>query len=164
MKHTLLDLSRNIGELLKQKNLMLATAESCTGGQVAETITTTAGCSQWFDRGLVTYSNLAKYEMLGVQPLTLTQHGAVSAEVASEMAEGALSHSHAQVSLAVTGIAGPEGGSLEKPVGTVWFAWAGIGMITSTQQQLFTGDRFSIREQATFFALQQLHDLLSSSY
>lgn len=155
-------MTNSLGVLLQQKKLILATAESCTGGLVAQIITSVAGSSNWFERGFVTYSNAAKQEMLGVQLLTLERFGAVSAETAREMAEGALCHSHAQVSLAVTGVAGPDGGTKEKPVGTVWFAWAGIGYTTQTQQQLFSGDRTSIREQAAEFALQGLMLLLKN--
>lgn len=149
-------LARTIGKLLIQKHLLLTTAESCTGGMVAEVITSIPGSSSWFERGFVTYSNQAKQEMLGVRQSTLEKFGAVSAETAQEMAEGALRHSHAQISIAVTGIAGPDGGSAEKPVGTVWFALAGKNLTTKTVQQLFHGDRQTIREQATEFGLQQL--------
>jgi nicotinamide-nucleotide amidase len=156
MKTDLLKLTNSIGELLKKKNLLLTTAESCTGGMVAQVITAVPGSSNWFERGFVTYSNSAKQDMLGVQLTTLETFGAVSAETAQEMAEGALHHSLAQVSLAITGVAGPDGGSPEKPVGTVCFAWAGTGLATQTQKQLFTGDRQSIREQATEFVLHSL--------
>src|SRR5258708_6846429 len=119
MENNITILAERVGQLLKAHKLMLTTAESCTGGQIAEAITQIAGSSQWFDRGFVTYSNAAKQEMLGVKKITLEQAGAVSAETAAEMAEGALRHSHAQISIAVTGIAGPTGGSVDKPVGTV---------------------------------------------
>jgi nicotinamide-nucleotide amidase len=145
-----------VSELLQKKKLLLTTAESCTGGMVAQVITAIPGSSNWFERGFVTYSNNAKQEMLGVQQKTLETFGAVSAETVREMAQGALQHSRAQISLAITGIAGPDGGSIEKPVGTIWFAWAGINFATQTQQQIFNGDRHSIREQATEFVLKRL--------
>lgn len=156
MKIDFIELVNKVGQLLKTQNLLLATAESCTGGQVAHVITSIAGISSWFERGFVTYSNNAKIEMLGVSPATLACYGAVSAEVAREMAEGALRHSHAQLSLAITGIAGPDGGTAQKPVGTVWFAWSGIGLLTQTECQCFKGDRINICTQAAAFALQGL--------
>ena len=116
-------LATQVGEALKAHGLMLATAESCTGGGVAQAITEVAGSSAWFERGFVTYSNLSKQQMLGVRESTLMQHGAVSEMTVREMVEGALKHSNAQVALAVSGIAGPDGGTPDKPVGTVWFAW-----------------------------------------
>src|SRR5213076_2596431 len=118
------ELARKLGERLKAKGALLVTAESCTGGWVAQAATAIAGSSAWFERGFVTYSNAAKEEMLGVRRETLARHGAVSEPVAEEMALGALAHSHASFALAVTGVAGPSGGSAEKPVGTVCFAWA----------------------------------------
>src|SRR3990170_6882256 len=116
-------LAAQVGALLKAHGLMLATAESCTGGGVAQAITDVAGSSAWFERGFVTYSNLAKQQMLGVSEATLKQYGAVSEAVVREMVAGALKNSTAQVALAVSGIAGPDGGTADKPVGTVWFAW-----------------------------------------
>jgi nicotinamide-nucleotide amidase len=120
----LIELVQQLTDKLQAKGLMIATAESCTGGLVAGLLTELPGSSAWFERGFVTYSNLAKQEMLAVEAELINAHGAVSKEVAQAMALGALSHSSADLSLAVTGIAGPGGGSLEKPVGTVWFAWA----------------------------------------
>jgi nicotinamide-nucleotide amidase len=120
-------LMKELAGQLTAREWKLATAESCTGGGVAYQLTETAGSSAWFERGFVTYSNLAKVEMLGVKQSTLESFGAVSEQVVRAMAEGALSHSQAQVSIAITGIAGPEGGSKEKPVGSVWFGWAGVG-------------------------------------
>src|SRR5512135_3018157 len=120
---TLSMLAMQVGAGLKARGLMLATAESCTGGWVAQAVTAIAGSSDWFDRGFVTYSDAAKQEMLGVSAGTLGRHGAVSEHTAREMAAGALAHSRAQVALAITGIAGPGGGSSEKPVGMVCFAW-----------------------------------------
>src|SRR6266481_3513672 len=117
-------LAAEIGQALERSGLMLVTAESCTGGWVGRVVTSVGGSSVWFERGFVTYSEIAKQEMLGVSPEILKQHGAVSEPTARAMAEGALRHSHAQVALAVTGVAGPTGGSANKPIGTVWFAWA----------------------------------------
>ncbi|MFN7097887.1 MAG: CinA family protein, partial [Gammaproteobacteria bacterium] len=124
MNNDLISITENLAVQLIKKQWLLTTAESCTGGWIAETITSIAGSSKWFERGFVCYSNLAKQEMLGVAPDLILQHGAVSQEVAHALAAGAIKHSHAQVSIAVTGIAGPGGGSPTKPVGTVWFGWA----------------------------------------
>ena len=135
---------------------MLATAESCTGGWVAQVVTATAGSSSWFDRGFVTYSNRSKQDMLGVSSATLTQHGAVSEPTAREMAAGAIKHSAAQVALAITGIAGPGGGSADKPVGTVCFAWALADGRVESCTCYFPGDRETIRRQAVERALQGL--------
>ena len=139
---------------------MLTTAESCTGGWVAQAVTAVAGSSDWFERGFVTYSDAAKQEMLGVSARTLAAHGAVSEQTAREMAIGALAHSRAQVALAITGIAGPGGGSPEKPVGMVCFAWAATGDKISAQTRQFEGDRESVREQSVIAALQGLAQLL----
>lgn len=140
---------------------MVATAESCTGGGVAQAITRIAGSSAWFERGFVTYTNLAKEEMLGVSHATLEAHGAVSEEAACEMAAGALARSGAEVSVAVTGIAGPGGGSREKPVGLVWFAWAHRGGPVQARRFVFDGDRAAVRERSVAVALQGLIDLLA---
>lgn len=150
--------SIQLGKQLKLQKILVATAESCTGGWVSEAITAIPGSSSWFDRGFVTYSNAAKQEMLGVKAITLDQFGAVSEETASEMAAGALKNSQAQLSVSITGIAGPDGGSDDKPVGTVWFAWADQNSIIS-KQHIFTGDRASIREQAVITALDGLLEL-----
>lgn len=141
---------------------MLATAESCTGGWVAQVLTAQPGSSTWFERGFVTYSNIAKQEMLGVSQHTLTTFGAVSSETACEMAMGALAHSHAQVSLAITGVAGPGGATPGKPVGMVWLAWAGAdrALPVSSRVAHFTGDREAIRQQAVIMALQGLLSFL----
>jgi len=140
---------------------MLATAESCTGGGVAQAITEVAGSSAWFERGFVTYSNLAKQQMLGVRESTLIQHGAVSEMAVREMAEGALQHSNAQVALAVSGIAGPGGGVAGKPVGTVWFAWGIKQGETRAQRFQLGGNRAEVRAQAVRIALQGVADLLN---
>ncbi|WP_422844307.1 CinA family protein [Acidovorax sp. M2(2025)] len=140
---------------LLQQRRMLATAESCTGGMIAAACTDLPGSSQWFERGFVTYSNAAKTQMLGVPAALIEQEGAVSEAVARAMADGALAHSQAQVSLAVTGVAGPTGGSEAKPVGTVWFAWC-VGGATHSEVQHFAGDRAAIRAATVRYALQRL--------
>ena len=149
-------LSVRVGEALLARKSMLACAESCTGGWVSEVVTATAGSSQWFERGFVTYSNAAKLEMLGVRAETLRQHGAVSEAVVAEMATGALRHSHAQVALAISGIAGPTGGSPDKPVGTVSFAWVLRGETPTTDTVRFSGDRQTVRRLSVLHALQGL--------
>lgn len=140
---------------LIQQGHMLATAESCTGGMIAAACTDLAGASTWFERGFVTYSNAAKADMLGVPAALIEQEGAVSEAVARAMADGALRHSQAQVSLAVTGVAGPLGGSDAKPVGTVWFAWCVNGE-THSEMQHFAGDRATIRAATVRYTLQRL--------
>lgn len=146
-------LSQQLGSLLAQHGMMLTTAESCTGGGVAQAITDIAGSSRWFERGFVTYTNTAKIEMLGVSPDTLMQHGAVSEATVREMVAGALAHSHAQIALAVSGIAGPSGGTPDKPVGTVWFAWGIADEAIVAQRYQFQGERAAIREQSIHIAL-----------
>jgi nicotinamide-nucleotide amidase len=142
-----------VGERLKAAKAVLATAESCTGGWAAQVVTSVAGSSAWFDRGFVTYSNAAKQELLGVHSDTLRVHGAVSEETAREMARGALGRSQATVALAITGVAGPSGGSKEKPVGTVSFAWA-RGKQVRSETLRFSGDRESVRRQSVIHALE----------
>ena len=153
------DLFKNLVEGLAQRlrhdHLMLATAESCTGGLIAAACTDLAGSSDWFERGFVTYSNAAKTELLGVPSEWIERHGAVSELVARAMAEGAEHQSRAQLSVAVTGIAGPGGGSADKPVGTVWFAWRVHGR-TTAERQRFDGDRAAVRVQTVRHALQGL--------
>jgi nicotinamide-nucleotide amidase len=149
-------LAREVGHALTQRGIMLATAESCTGGWIAQTLTSIEGSSHWFERGFVTYSNTAKRELLGVSATTLARQGAVSEATVRAMAEGALQHSHAEVTLAVTGIAGPGGGTPEKPVGTVWLAWAGKKRAPLTRKHVFSGDREAVRRQAAASALQGL--------
>ena len=156
----LYELARAVGEGLQQRRLYLATAESCTAGLVAAALTQVPGSSGWFERGFVTYSNVAKEEMLGVAPATLLDHGAVSEAVVREMAEGALRHSHAQAALAVSGIAGPGGGLPDKPVGTVCFAWAALGLAVRSQTRRFEGDREAVRRQAVTHALHGVLELL----
>jgi nicotinamide-nucleotide amidase len=154
-------LAEKTGDTLKHLHLTLATAESCTGGGLSYWITSIPGSSDWFERGFVTYSDAAKIEMLGVSPLTIETVGAVSEETAREMAEGALRESHADLSIAITGIAGPAGGSVQKPVGMIWMAWAGKHFSTQAEVTLFPGDRTQIRMRAMEEALQKLLKLLA---
>ena len=149
-------LSTHVGHALSERQWLLTCAESCTGGWVSEVITATAGSSNWFERGFVTYSNAAKQDMLGVSADTLAQHGAVSEPTVLEMAAGALSHSSAQTSLAISGVAGPGGGSSGKPVGTVCFAWRMTGSAPSSETCCFPGDREAVRRQAVIHALSGL--------
>jgi nicotinamide-nucleotide amidase len=153
------ELAQKVGEALKAQGLMLVTAESCTGGWAAMALTAIAGSSDWFERGYVVYSNAAKREELGVSEDTLARHGAVSEETAREMAAGALKNGRGQVALAITGVAGPTGGSRDKPVGTVCFAWARGGKISSETRRL-DGDRESVRRQSVLHALQGVLELL----
>jgi nicotinamide-nucleotide amidase len=141
--------------LMREKRWMLATAESCTGGMIAAACTDLSGSSDWFERGFVTYSNDAKTEALGVDAALIEQHGAVSEIVARAMAFGAVRHSHASVSVAVTGVAGPTGGTPDKPVGTVWFAWQVDGRLASEMKR-FDGDRAAVRRQTVDHALRRL--------
>jgi len=149
-------LAVDLGARLAGRSAMCATAESCTGGLVAGAITDVAGSSVWFDRGFVTYSNEAKMELLGVPEATLAQHGAVSEATARAMAEGALARSRARLAVAITGIAGPGGGSAAKPVGTVCFAWAVRDDATIATTRHFDGDRFAVRRAAVAAALAGL--------
>jgi nicotinamide-nucleotide amidase len=149
-----------LAQALLARGWKLATAESCTGGMIAAACTDLSGSSNWFERGFVTYSNEAKADMLGVDPALITQHGAVSEVVARAMAFGAVRHSLAQVSVAVTGVAGPTGGSAQKPVGTVWFGYHVDGRLTSETQR-FAGDRAAVREATVRHALARLLVLLS---
>ena len=152
----------HISHLLAARGWMLATAESCTGGLIAGACTDLAGSSAWFERGFVTYSNAAKTELLGVPAELIAAHGAVSEPVARAMADGALAHSHAQVSVAVTGVAGPSGGSADKPVGTVWFGWR-VGERTLTEVRRFDGDRAAVRAQTVAHACRRLAELLGEA-
>lgn len=151
-------LAQALGEALRARGWRLAAAESCTGGWVAKLITDVAGSSEWFDRGFVTYSNAAKQDMLGVRAETLAAHGAVSEATVREMAAGALARSRAQISVAISGIAGPGGGSPEKPVGLVWFAWALAGGGVYAEHARFGGDRDAVRRQAAAAALKGVVD------
>lgn len=156
------ELSARVGEACGRAGLKVATAESCTGGGVAEAITRTAGSSAWFDRGFVAYANEAKVDLLGVRQETLGSHGAVSEAVAREMALGALHQSDADLAVAVTGVAGPGGGTATKPVGLVWFAWATLDGDMRTKFEVFGGDRGTIRQQAVREALKGLVELAGS--
>ncbi|MDP2016938.1 CinA family protein [Hydrogenophaga sp.] len=149
------DLVVTLARELKSRALMMATAESCTGGLIAGACTEVSGSSDWFERGFVTYSNAAKTELLGVPAELIAQHGAVSEPVARAMAAGALAHSPAQLAVAVTGVAGPTGGSADKPVGTVWFGWA-TAVGTFTEHQRFAGDRAAVRAATVRHALAGL--------
>ena len=157
------ELAGKAGYALKSHGLMLVTAESCTGGGVAQAITEVAGSSAWFERGFITYSNLSKQQMLRVSESTLKQHGAVSEATVREMVEGALSNSAAQVALAVSGIAGPDGGTQDKPVGTVWFAWGTKNGETHAQRHYLGGNRAEVRAQAVQIALQGVINLLNKN-
>jgi nicotinamide-nucleotide amidase len=157
---SLATLAVELGEALKARNLSLALAESCTGGLVAATITDIAGSSAWFDRGFITYSNASKIEMLGVRTETLEKFGAVSEQTATVMAHGALKNSHAQIAGSITGIAGPDGGSKEKPVGTVCFAWVGTKLPLSTTTKRFFGNRQEVRQQAAIAMMSGLIERL----
>ncbi|NBT92510.1 MAG: CinA family protein [Betaproteobacteria bacterium] len=148
--------------MLTARGWMLASAESCTGGMIAAACTDLAGSSAWFERGFVSYSNAAKSELLGVPTGLIATHGAVSEAVARAMAQGALAHAHAQCAVAVTGVAGPTGGSADKPVGTVWFAWATPGGLHSECQR-FDGGRAAVRSATVEHSLRTLMDLLHSS-
>lgn len=158
MHDDLLSLAEQLGQQLQKAGQMLALAESCTGGWISQTITEIAGSSGWFDRGFVTYSNAAKIGMLGVCESTLQIHGAVSPQTACEMVEGALKNSNADIALAVTGIAGPGGGTAEKPVGLVFIAWQRRGQPCRCLEQHLEGDRHRIRRQTVQKALQCLLD------
>jgi len=149
-------LSVAVGAALKAAGQWVTCAESCTGGWVAKAITDIAGSSAWFDRGFVTYSNAAKHDLLGVAESTLQEYGAVSEQVVREMAEGALHAAGADVAVSISGIAGPDGGTAAKPVGTVWFGFADNTGRTHACKQLFAGDRESVRLQAAVFSLQTL--------
>nr|WP_216599429.1 nicotinamide-nucleotide amidase [Vibrio hepatarius] len=153
-------MSRQLGELLHQHGLVLTTAESCTGGGVASAVTDIAGSSAWFDRAFVTYSNEAKMEMLGVRESTLQQYGAVSEQTVEEMVLGALAHSRANIGVSISGIAGPGGGSEDKPVGTVCFAWADKNGWLKIETLKFDGDREQVRYQAVETALKVLYEKL----
>jgi len=150
-----------LADVLQRKRWMMATAESCTGGLIAGACTDLSASSNWFERGFVTYSNEAKTELLGVDAALIQAHGAVSEEVARAMASGAVEHSKAQVAVAVTGVAGPTGGSPEKPVGTVWFGWSVNGQVR-TERRLFDGDRATVRAATVRHGLQTLAEILQS--
>ena len=155
-------LAEELGEGLKARGLMLATAESCTGGWVSQAVTMVPGSSDWFERGFVTYTYISKREMLGVDGATLERYGAVSEEVVRQMVSGALERSHAQVAIGVSGVAGPGGGTPDKPVGTVCFGWGSKGSACRTETVRFLGDRDAVRRQAVEHALRGVLELLAS--
>ena len=155
------DLTKTLAEILLFRNWTVSLAESCTGGLVSATLTELAGSSEWFERGYITYSNEAKMDSLNVPAQLIESHGAVSEQVAKAMAEGARINSGSDVAISITGIAGPSGGSAEKPVGTVCFGWATENQ-TLTKTMCFDGDRQMVRQQATEFALTELIALLRS--
>jgi len=159
MESDLNALATQLHYLLIKNKLVVSTAESCTGGWVAKILTDIPGSSASFERGFVTYSNDAKHDMLGVNPHTLESYGAVSEQTVTEMAQGALNNSQASIAMAVSGIAGPSGGSVDKPVGTVWFAWSKEGQATRTQLLHFEGDRESVRHQSVRQAIVGLIQL-----
>ena len=153
MTNELIDLATRVGEALHPKKMMMAAAESCTGGGIAYTLTEVPGSGDWFDCGFVTYSNTAKNEMLDVPDAVIAQFGAVSEEVAAAMASGAVANSNADIAVSTTGIAGPTGAVPGKPIGTVCFGWA-RGDPVHTERLVFTGDRHAVREQAVAHALR----------
>ena len=171
MDKELYQLAEQVAAQLTQTGNCLATAESCTGGWVAKCLTDVPGSSQWFDRGYVVYNGQAKQQMLGVPAKVISSNGEVSEAVVRSLAEGVLAHSNASISLAISGIAGPGGGSEEKPVGTVWFAWsradkvAGVvrGVKTTAETQCFSGDREAVRRQAVMLAMQGALNILKSN-
>lgn len=156
----LLELAQQVGTRLQSEHLSLVTAESCTGGWIAKTITDVAGCSAWFEAGMAAYSYEAKQALLGVRPETLMKFGAVSEETALEMVSGALIHSAATIAVAVTGIAGPGGGTPDKPVGSVWIAWKRRGGYPTATLFHFDGDRDAVRRQTVASALEGIGRLL----
>ena len=154
MDSELYRLAVRVGRALRQQELMIATAESCTGGWIGQAITMVPGSSEWFERGFITYTYISKREMLGVKARSLARHGAVSEQVVREMVLGALNNSHAQAAVSVSGVAGPSGGSPDKPVGTVCFAWARKGRATVVETRRFRGDRDQVRRRAVIHALR----------
>ena len=157
-------LAKTLGRMLSKHALRCAVAESCTGGALAAAITDIPGSSQWFDRGYVTYADEAKQQLLAVSTATLSTFGAVSEETAREMAEGVIALAHVNVSVAITGIAGPSGGSPSKPVGTVWIAWAVALQPTKVQHYVFSGDRVLVRQQSVHAALKGMIECVEDYY
>ncbi|RPI47651.1 MAG: CinA family protein [Betaproteobacteria bacterium] len=161
MDEELYRLAVRVGRALRKSQLMVATAESCTGGWIGQAITMVPGSSEWFERGFITYTYISKREMLGVKGASLARYGAVSEQVVREMAQGALDRSHAQVSVAVSGVAGPSGGSRDKPVGTVCFAWARKGRRVRLETRRFRGDRDTVRKRCVAHALRGVLSILA---
>ncbi|WP_372739210.1 CinA family protein [Neptunomonas sp.] len=160
----MLDIAEKVGRELELRGMRMATAESCTGGWIAQEVTAVAGSSAWLECGFVTYSNRAKHTMLGVEAAVIETYGAVSEQVVIQMAEGALQKSGADIAVAVSGVAGPGGGSAAKPVGTVWLAWAMQGKPTVTLVNKFDGNRESVRQQSVQKALEGVLDCLQSAF
>ncbi len=157
-------LAAQVGAALRTRHWVLALAESCTGGWIAKVITDVPGSSGWFDRGFVTYSNSAKIDLLGVRKAILVAHGAVSGETVAEMAAGVLQRSPANLVVAVSGVAGPDGGTADKPVGTVYLAWALRDGPVKAERRQFAGDRDAVRRQTVAVVLQGLLDVLAGSH
>ncbi len=153
------DCVKQLADNLNRLNAMVVTAESCTGGGLSAAMTSLPGSSNWFDRGMVTYSNDAKQDLLGVKRETLEQYGAVSEEIAAEMVTGAVANSRAQYGVSITGIAGPDGGSEDKPVGTVCLGWHHVNGAVTTTRVVFEGEREQVRQQACLLALRGLLDI-----
>ena len=162
MDEELYRLAVRVGRELKKHGLMLATAESCTGGWIGQAVTMVPGSSEWFERGFITYTYISKREMLGVKPGSLAKHGAVSEQVVREMAQGAIGRSHAQISVAVSGVAGPGGGTPEKPVGTVCVAWSSKRGGVRAETRRFRGDRDTVRRRCVAYALRGVLGVLAS--
>jgi nicotinamide-nucleotide amidase len=163
MDKELYSAAEQLGRALSARGWMLAAAESCTGGWIGQAVTMVPGSSKWFDRGFVTYTNDAKQAMLGVHAETLSRHGAVSEKTVLEMAAGALERSNAAIAVAVSGVAGPDGGSTDKPVGTVWIAWAMRGGKRRAQRFVFAGDRDSVRRQSVIRAIEALTEAIGAT-
>ncbi len=162
-QNTIFQLAGRAGKTLSQYGLKLVTAESCTGGGVGQAITDISGSSNWYDRGFITYSNQAKIEMLGISETTLDQHGTVSEQTAKEMLIGALNNSRAQIGVSITGIAGPSGGTEQKPIGMVCFAWGKQDNLMYSETHYFDGDRAAIRHQSIIVALEGIIDLVNQA-
>ena len=159
----LYQLAECVGAALKAKGMMMATAESCTGGWIAQAVTAVPGSSEWFERGFVTYTYISKREMLGVKSETLDAHGAVSEQTVREMTAGALERSHAQVAVSVSGTAGPSGGTPQKPLGTVCIGWGAKDGALQSATKHFDGDREAVRRQAVVFALERVLAVVGSN-
>ena len=159
----LYELAERVGKALKAKGMMMASAESCTGGWIAQAVTAVPGSSEWFERGFVTYTYISKREMLGVKSETLDAHGAVSEQTVHEMTAGALARSHAQVAVSVSGTAGPSGGTPQKPIGTVCIGWGAKDGVVQSATKHFDGDREAVRRQAVVFALERVLEVVGSN-